>query len=488
MKKVFISLSVIVVLILAILVFFPQVLYSFPFGQKVLMKMEGDQVAEFFFKEKSTTKDTLFMKGVIYSNTHKDIKKVLSSNDQITTLVMIDVPGSIDDEVNLKASKEIRKYGINTYIPKNGMVASGGTDMFLAGQKREAHLSAKLGVHSWSGGDSVALDFPQNHTEHEKYLKYYEDMNIPADFYWYTLKAAPADSIHWMTSQEMKKYRVLTQETSELLEIQKRLSSDEFQGRRTGNNDKAQELIRSHFKSNNLEMFNNTYNMPFTFEYRRTKSVQKGNNIVGYIKGKTNTNQYIVIGAHYDHLGTIDGTVYNGADDNASGTSALLYLAKYFSKNAPDHNMIFVAFDAEELGLHGSKYFVKNPPILQSQIRMNFNFDMISRNPKNEIYVVGTYPYPQFKPLIEAVAKESTLTISYGHDDPNDKTKDYWMNSSDNGPFFKANIPTITFSEEDHPGYHKPSDDFEDINPKFYQNVVELIKNSILKIDQNFPN
>ncbi len=199
LKRSVIALFAFVILAFGIIYFFPEVLYTSAFGQKILIKMEGEQVADFYFKENQTRKDTLYMKGVIYSNTLKDIKKVLDANPQVTTLVMEEVAGSIDDEINLVASQEIRKRDINTYLPENGMVASGGTDMFLAGKERQVHSTAKLGVHSWSGGDQVALDFPRDHEEHQKYLDYYIDMKIPTDFYWYTLEAAPADDIHWMT-------------------------------------------------------------------------------------------------------------------------------------------------------------------------------------------------------------------------------------------------------------------------------------------------
>lgn len=487
MKKISIALVTIILISVATLFFFPEVLYSTSLGQKIMMKIEGDHVAEFYFRENQTTKDTIYMSGVIYSDTLEDIKDVFEENPQITTLVMVEVPGSIDDEVNLLASREIRKHRINTYIPENGMVASGGTDMFLAGQKRAVHPTAKLGVHSWSGEDSVALDFPKDHQEHKKYLDYYATMNIPTRFYWYTLEAAPADSIHWMTPNEIKQYHVVTdseEQPSELLEIQKQISSDAYLGRGTGNNQKTQDFIRIYFKNIGLEKFGNSYDSSFTFKDKKTK---KGANLIGYVKGKTNPEKYIVIGAHYDHLGVINDTVYNGADDNASGTSALLVLAKHFSENQPQHSILFAAFDAEELGLFGSKHFVDNPPVVLSNVILNINMDMISRNPKNEIYVVGTHPFPQFKPLIQRLAKDSPLTVSYGHDDPEDKTKDYWMYSSDNGPFFRKGIPTITFSEEDHPGYHNASDDFEEIHPEFYKNVVKLIQQSIEAIDQNFP-
>ncbi len=488
MKKTGIFLIIIIAILGIIVFFFPEALYSNAFGQKVLMKIEGEQVAEFYYKENQIGKDTIYMKGIIYANTLEDIKLVLKENPEITTMVMEYVPGSIDDEVNLLASQEIRKYKINTYIPENGMVASGGTDMFLAGKKRAVHPTAKLGVHSWSGGNQVALDFPRDHEEHEKYLSYYTEMNIPLDFYWYTLEAAPANDIHWMTTEEIEKYNVVTTNPySQLLEIQKTLASDAFKGRATGNNKEAQNLITNYFNRIGLYKLTDNYSIPFTFIDEDTKKEREGINIVGYVKGKINPDKYIVIGAHYDHIGIINDTIYNGADDNASGTSALLFLANYFSKNKPKHSIVFAAFDAEELGLHGSKAFVDKPYIPLKDIKLNINFDMISRNPANEIYVVGTYPFPQFKSTIATVAKTSSLNVSYGHDNPNDKIKDYWMHSSDNAPFFEKGIPNITFSEEDHPGYHKATDDYDVTNHDFYIDVVKLINAFILSIDEEFP-
>ena len=452
-------------------------------GQRWLLKMDGDEVAHFYFKEGQQSYDTLYMKGVIYANTNKDIKKVLKKHPEVRTLVMIEVPGSIDDEVNLEASKVIRTHGINTYIPENGMVASGGTDMFLAGVQRTAHITAKIGVHSWGGGSEKATDLPKDHEEHKKYLDYYKEVGIPAEFYWYTLEAAPADAIHWMLPHEIEQYQVTT-EGEELLEMVKTLASDEYRGRGTENNSKAQDFIRSYFSRMGLKSFYRNYNQPFDFINEKTNSESKGVNLIGFIQGKQDPDKYIVIGAHYDHLGVINDTIYNGADDNASGTAALLLLTKYFKIHQPKYTIIFAAFDAEELGLHGSQHFVASPPVTLTSIKLNINFDMISRNPNNEIYVVGTHQYPQLKPMISASHNGLSIKVSYGHDNPNDDTKDYWMNSSDNAPFFQSGIPNITFSEEDHADYHKATDDFENINPEFYKQVYRFIKASIINLDE----
>ena len=91
------------------------------------------------------------------------------------------------------------------------MIASGGTDFFLAGKHREVAEGAKIGVHSWAGGTKAATDLPKRHKAHKKYLNYYNQVNIPEDFYWYTLDAAPAESIHNMTEEEIMKYRIRTE-------------------------------------------------------------------------------------------------------------------------------------------------------------------------------------------------------------------------------------------------------------------------------------
>ena len=171
-----------------------------------------EKSASFTFKNSDDRSDTVYMNGVIGSDTLEVMQTLLNSHPQIKTIVMQNVPGSMDDDTNLLASMEIRKRGIATHIPADGMVASGGTDMFLAGVKRTAEAGAKLGVHSWSDDSGkVALDFPRDHQEHVKYLDYYKAIGIDTSFYWYTLEAASAEDIHWMTAQEIAQYGVLTE-------------------------------------------------------------------------------------------------------------------------------------------------------------------------------------------------------------------------------------------------------------------------------------
>jgi pimeloyl-ACP methyl ester carboxylesterase len=172
---------------------------------------EDFKAAYFTFKDNDDSSDTVYMSGVIGSDTLAVMQTLFSTYPQINTLVMQNVPGSMDDETNLLASMEIRNRGINTHIPADGMVASGGTDMFLAGVKRSIVPGAKIGVHSWDDGSGkAALDYPRDHQVHVSYLDYYKAIGITTDFYWYTLEAAPAEGNHWMTSDEMIKYKVLT--------------------------------------------------------------------------------------------------------------------------------------------------------------------------------------------------------------------------------------------------------------------------------------
>ena len=173
---------------------------------------DEEQSASFSFKDNDTSSDTVYMNGVIGSDTLTLMQDLFNDYPQIKTIVMQNVPGSMDDEINLLASMELRARGINTHIPADGMVASGGSDMFLAGIKRTIAPGAKIGVHSWSDGSgTAALDYPRDHQAHVIYLDYYNAIGITTDFYWYTLEAAPAESNHWMTAEEIALYGVLTE-------------------------------------------------------------------------------------------------------------------------------------------------------------------------------------------------------------------------------------------------------------------------------------
>lgn len=226
---------------------------------------------------------------------------------------------------------------------------------------------------------------------------------------------------------------------------------------------------------------------PFSFEDRRSKKmVFDARNIVAFIPGST-SKKVIVVTAHYDHVGigrpdSSGDSIYNGADDNASGTAALLELAAYFSKNRPQHGMLFAALDAEEMGLQGAKALVNDFPYPLEQIVLNVNMDMLSRSEAKEVFVSGTHYYPEFKSILEKIPLGTGSTLRFGHDIPGTGAED-WTRSSDHGAFFEKKVPHLYFGVEDHVDYHQPSDSFEKIHPEFYKSTVELILKSLLALD-----
>ncbi|MGF1691091.1 alpha/beta hydrolase [Photobacterium kagoshimensis] len=150
--------------------------------------------------------------GVICSGSLNAFENMLEHFPSVNTFKIKTIPGSADDETNLALSTVIHANGITTHIMSGGMVASGGTDLFLAGVERTAEDSTpQIGVHSWSSSDGRnGNTIPRDDEEHQSYLDYYQTININPDFYWYTLDAAPADNMHWMTVEEMKYFHVLT--------------------------------------------------------------------------------------------------------------------------------------------------------------------------------------------------------------------------------------------------------------------------------------
>ena len=286
-----------------------------------------------------------------------------------------------------------------------------------------------------------------------------------------------------------------------LLNNLKTLASDAFEGRgfsKPGNY-RAQQFIANEFKKLALASpLKNGYIQEFTTTYKGARRQRMfpvkgkerndinvpdttvvGGNVLSMIKGKS--DKVIVITGHHDHLGIRNGKIYNGADDDASGTAAVITIAEYFKNKTPNHTLVFATVDAEEAGMHGSAHLVKNFPLGKENIVLNINMDMISRNDKNELYACGIFHYPQLKEPLTKV--KSSITLMSGHDNPNDKKLDNWTNSSDHRSFHKEKIPFIYFGVEDHKDYHKDTDTFENINQDFYVEAVKLIIQSVENYD-----
>lgn len=267
-----------------------------------------------------------------------------------------------------------------------------------------------------------------------------------------------------------------------LLTNLKNLSSDAFEGRRTGTKGakKAKRYIINEFHKLNVKPLDGDYEQSFTL--RKERKVYEGVNVLGYTKGCHFPDKYIVISAHYDHEGIKGGKIYNGADDNASGVCALISFAEYFKKYKPKYSVILAAFDAEELGIQGSKYFVQKSLSMGKKIVLNLNMDMISRSKKKELFIVGARNSDKLKPFFPDCKKSSGIKLRLGHD--NFDSLDDWTYSSDHLYFFKEGIPFLYFGVEDHEDYHQPTDEFKNIDPKFYVASV----NEIIKIFERLDN
>lgn len=206
------------------------------------------------------------------------------------------------------------------------------------------------------------------------------------------------------------------------------------------------------------------------------------NNVLGMIEGK-NKNEYVIVGAHYDHLGIdpmLDGDqIYNGADDNASGVSAVLQIARAFlaTGQQPMRNVIFAFWDGEEKGLLGSRAFVQSFPQID-QVKGYLNFDMIGRNndESNPTHVVYFYTesHPAFGEWLKHDIEKYHLNLT-----PNYRPWDKPVGGSDNGTFAKRDIPIIWYHTDAHPDYHMPSDHAERIN---WDKLVNITKASFLNM------
>lgn len=273
-------------------------------------------------------------------------------------------------------------------------------------------------------------------------------------------------------------------DTTSLFQNLKLLSADSMEGRKTGTegNKKARTLIIDYLKKAGIDPYVEGYVQPFSIT-QTSGMVQPGDgvNILAVIPGVK--KETIVISAHYDHLGVRNNMVYNGADDNASGTAAVLAMADYFKKHAPEHRIIIALFDAEEMGLKGSAYFTNTVDLEKEKIILNINMDMISRSDKNELYASGGYHYPKVKEKIENMKTPDGIKLSFGHDDPALK-RDDWTSQSDQRSFHVKKIPFVYFGVEDHMDYHKPGDDFEKIDHQFYANSVETILQAVKILDK----
>lgn len=294
-------------------------------------------------------------------------------------------------------------------------------------------------------------------------------------------------SLFAQSSVEKGLYAISKEDAERYIRI---LAGDSLQGRKAGGAGgiMASEFIKNILAEIGVLPWADSYYQAFVSMRRKPLNLR---NVIGCIQGKY-TDQIVIIGAHYDHLGIMknstNDSIYNGADDNASGVSAVLQIAKAFveSGEKPIRTVVFALWDGEEVGLLGSSYFVENyynsipvfPLVSAPTIKGYVNCDMIGRN-KTELDVTHVVSYfsperPEFGEWIKDGIEEYGLNLT-----PEFRSMNDVPGGSDHIPFQQKGIPVIFYNTDLHPDYHKPSDEADKIN---YDKVVDVTKIAFLNL------
>lgn len=259
------------------------------------------------------------------------------------------------------------------------------------------------------------------------------------------------------------------------------IASDETEGRETGSEGqkKAGKFIIDFYKKNGISFPKGAdsyyQKVPAAFlNAKRNENLPDSENIWAYIEGSEKPNEIVVLSAHYDHVGIKNGEVYNGADDDGSGTVALMEMAAAFQKaknegNGPKRSILILHVTGEEHGLHGSRYYSENPLFPLKNTVADVNIDMIGRrddfhkDSNNYVYVIGSdYLSTDLFNICESVNQQYIkLAIDYKYNDKNDPNRFYYR--SDHYNFAKHNIPSVFLFNGTHADYHKPGDEVSKI-------------------------
>jgi len=287
-------------------------------------------------------------------------------------------------------------------------------------------------------------------------------------------------------------------DVGQLVEDVRRLSAPDMEGRRTGTegNARARAYVVQRLRDEGVAPLGGGYEHPFEFSHTSVKAIwrrdrpvrmdMRGTNVLALIPGSA-PGPALVVSAHYDHLGIRGDALYPGADDNASGVAALLAVAHALRGRPPRHPMVLAVFDAEELGLRGSRAFVAAPPADAPPIGMDLNLDMLSRSDRADLTVSGVGPEPWLRAAVEAEAARSPIHVHLGHDRPWYRAGmvEDWTDGSDHGAFAGAGIPWLYLGVEDHPDYHSPTDTFERIDRTFYADVASFVVSLVSRLDRD---
>ena len=268
------------------------------------------------------------------------------------------------------------------------------------------------------------------------------------------------------------------------------IASDEFEGRNTGEPGQkmAAEYIKDFYITRNIAspLGENNYFQTISSEHL-SRNLKPSENVVAFIKGSEKPDEIVVISAHYDHLGMDkDGEIYNGADDDGSGTVAVMAIAEAFHKavedgNGPKRSILFLHVTGEEKGLLGSKYYVNFPIFPLENTVVDLNIDMIGRtdsaheNNPNYIYLIGSDKLStELHHLSEEMNDKFThLNLDYTYNLDSDPNRFYYR--SDHYNFAKNNIPVIFYFNGTHENYHRISDTPDKINYELLAKRAKLV-------------
>lgn len=226
-------------------------------------------------------------------------------------------------------------------------------------------------------------------------------------------------------------------------------------------------------------------NTPIRYHFKKATSHRTASNVLGFIEGTDKKDEYVIISAHFDHLGKRKETIYYGADDNGSGVSAVMNIAEAFTTAAangkkPRRTVVFLLVTGEEKGLYGSKNYVANPVFPLERTVVDINMDMIGRvdsahsKDTNYLYVIGDDKLSSELHEINNRnnAEYTRLTLDRKYDDPNDPNRFYYR--SDHYEFARKKIPITFYFDGIHADYHRPSDTIEKIDFPLMQTRAQL--------------
>jgi hypothetical protein len=263
------------------------------------------------------------------------------------------------------------------------------------------------------------------------------------------------------------------------------LAHDSMEGRGAGTpgGARGRAFLEAELRAIGVEPAGDTYQVPVRVR-ARPGADSLGANVVARLPGRRGTGPVLVLSAHHDHLGVRGDSIYNGADDDASGSVALLSLAERFRAAPLEHDVLFAWFEAEESGMLGSRAFVATPPVPLDRIAVNVNLDMVSRHEGGgTLWIAGTAHWPQLRAVAEAAVTAAAIPVRFGHDTPSARRSDDWTGASDHASFHRVGVPFLYLGVEDHPDYHRPGDDAGKVDPAFFAATVSAAEALVRALD-----